>query len=319
MFKKVMFWLNNSRLFSLPMTGMSWLVVFLYSLKQGGNCLNGLIALVGIAFAHLATNLFDDYVDYRVLSKSEEMLNSSVKSKCAYIKDGSATLNDVLKVVCIYCGISLLTGVVLFFRCGVEVLGLALVGGLITLSYAKLSARGFSELAVGIAFGPLLFEGVYFVMCKTFSYEVFLLSIVVVVFTIGLLYTHTLLDYDGDMCASKKTLCCRIGDKNKALNMLLILYGFGYLMCFYLIFVGRNIWYFLPVLTVPFAIMLYVLMKMYNDDNKSMPELSWWHYPLDNWDNIKAEGTESFYLRLFQARNLMVWVSLLILIAIVLG
>lgn len=318
MLNKILFWLNNARLFSLPMTLMSWIIIFTYSLKEGGNVINGILALIGIAFAHLATNLFDDYIDYKTLSTNKEFMENTVKSKCSYIKDGKATPNDLLKVVMFFCGISFLIGVILTIRCGWEIVGLAIIGGIITLSYAKLSSNGLSELAVGTAFGPLLFEGVYFVMTGRFSIEVFILSIAVVVFTIGLLYVHNLLDFDGDMCAHKKTLCCRIGNKNKALNLLILLYGLGYVMCFVLCFIGRNIFYLLPTITVPLAIMLFVWVKMYNNNSQSLPAIKWWYYPLDNWDKVKQEGTESFYLRLYQARNLMVWFSVLMLIAILL-
>lgn len=316
MVKNILFWLNNSRLFSLPMTIMSWVIIFVYGIKQGGDILNGILALVGISFAHLATNLFDDYVDYKALSKDKKFFENSVKTKCSYIKNGSATLSDVLRVVVVYCVIALLIGIILFFRRGVGVLWLAFLGGIITLAYPKLSSVGLSEVAVGTAFGPLLFEGVYYVMCGNFSGFVLLLSIATVVFTVGLLYTHTILDFDGDMCAEKKTLCCRIGDKNRALILLAVLYFIGYMMCFSLALFGKNLWYILPVITCPFAIMLYVLLKLYNNDKSFVPEIHWWYYPLDNWDAVEKEGTESFYLRLYQARNLMIWFSLLMLVAI---
>ena len=223
MIKNICFWLKNSRLFSLPMTLLSWLVIFVYSLKLGGNILNGVLALVGISFAHLATNLFDDYVDYKNLPENSQ------KCKCAYIKDGSATINDVLKVVITYLAIAAGMGLVLFLRCGFPVIILAMIGGIIALVYAKLSQRGLSELAVGTAFGPLLFEGVYFVMTGRFSWTVFVMSIAVVMFTIGLMYVHTLLDFEGDMCAHKMTLACRFGDKNIALKGVFVVYGLGYL------------------------------------------------------------------------------------------
>ena len=204
MIKTVLFWLENSRIFSLPMTLLSWLVIFVYSLKDGGNVLNGIIALIGIAFAHLATNLFDDYVDYKKLT------DNSQKCKCAYIKDGKAALKDVLTVVVIYCAAASIAGFFLLLRCGLPVLWLGLVGAIITLLYAKLSQKGLSEIAVGTAFGPLLFEGVYFVMTGKFSFVVFIMSLAVVMFTVGLLYVHTLLDFEGDMASHKKTLVCRI-------------------------------------------------------------------------------------------------------------
>ena len=82
----IWFWLKNSRIFSLPMAILSWLVIFVYTLKNGGNILNGVIALIGISFAQLATNLFDDYMDYKNLPPNSQ------QAKCAYIKEGKATL-----------------------------------------------------------------------------------------------------------------------------------------------------------------------------------------------------------------------------------
>lgn len=247
MIKKILFWLENSRLFSLPMTLLSWLVIFVYSLKFGGNVLNGLVALIGISCAHLATNLFDDYVDYKKLT------DNSQKCKCAYIKDGKATLKDVLVVVIIYCTIACFSGLFLLLRCGFPVVVLGLIGGIITLVYAKLSQNGLSEFAVGTAFGPLLFEGVYFVMTGKFSLVVLALSLAVVMFTIGLLYVHTLLDFEGDMYAHKKTLVCRIGDKNVALKGCLPCLRFRLSIYTFTCFFVKKLFYFTYFSTYSFC------------------------------------------------------------------
>ena len=82
MIKRILFWLNNSRLFSLPMTVMSWLVIFLYSVKSGGNIINGLAALIGISFAHLATNLFDDYTSYVGEWHVDEAIEKRIRTRC---------------------------------------------------------------------------------------------------------------------------------------------------------------------------------------------------------------------------------------------
>lgn len=63
------------------MTLLSWLVIFVYSLKFNGNVINGLAALVGIACAHLATNLFDDYMDYKKLSDNSQNANVHILKK----------------------------------------------------------------------------------------------------------------------------------------------------------------------------------------------------------------------------------------------
>ena len=87
MLKKTITILECSRIFSLPMTIMSWLVVFTYSAINMGNLKYGLIALVGLCFAHLGTNLIDDYFDYKYLIKmvdfdKKEYLKISQKTKC---------------------------------------------------------------------------------------------------------------------------------------------------------------------------------------------------------------------------------------------
>lgn len=289
MINKIYFWLKNSRLFSIPMSILSWLVIFVFALKQGGNILNGIIALIGIVSAHLATNLFDDYVDYKVLPENSQ------RCKCAYIKDGKATLNSVLKIVIIYLLIASICGFFLFLRCGFPVIGLAIVGGIIALIYAKLSQRGLSEFAVGIAFGPLLFEGTYFVMTKKFSLEVFILSLAVVMFTIGLMYVHTILDFEGDMCAHKKTLVCRIGNKNIALKGIFVVYGLGYLFTLILAVMLKNYYLLLTFGLFPLVFRMYNYLKTYT---------------------CGGEVSE-FYFRLLQARNLMVYYSLLITLFLV--
>ena len=69
MIKTIKFWLDCSRWYALPMSVFSWLVIFMYGLEEDGNFLYGILALIGICFAHLATNLFDDYNDYQKLQQ----------------------------------------------------------------------------------------------------------------------------------------------------------------------------------------------------------------------------------------------------------
>ena len=280
---RVIFWLKNSRLFSLPMTVLSWLVIFVYSFD--GNKLNGIAALFGIAFAHLATNLFDDYMDYKDLDEQ-----NCQKCKCAYIKEGKATISDVLRVVIIYFSIACSVGLFLFLRCGFTVVWLAVIGGLISLFYAKLSKRGFSEIAVGCAFGPLFFEGVHFVMKGEFSLSVFILSLAVVMFTIGLMYTHTVLDFEGDKLANKMTLACRLGTKERAINGVLVVYGLGFLFTGILAYLSNNYFILLTFILLPLVIDLYKSLKTFKC----------------------GEDVKEFYFRLLKARNLMVWYSLIL-------
>ena len=173
---------------------------------------------------------------------------------------------------------------------------MALIGAFISLCYAKLSKFGFSEIAVGCAFGPLLFEGVYFVMTGEFSYEVLIMSLAVVSFTIGLMYTHTVLDYEGDVKCGKKTLAARTGTKNRAVNGIFVVYGLGYVFTAITAILLQNYFIFSTYFLIPLVIDIYKSLKTFQ---------------------CGGEVCE-FYKRLLKARNLMVFYSLLFAFSIIL-
>ena len=69
MIRKLLIFLEISRVFSLPTTIFSWLVVFTYASINSGNIGYGLLCLFAICLAHLGTNVLDDYFDYKTLIK----------------------------------------------------------------------------------------------------------------------------------------------------------------------------------------------------------------------------------------------------------
>ena len=72
--KTIKFWLNNARVFSLPITLLNCLVIFIFALKQSnGNPYLGLLAILGSSLVHMARNLIDDYFDYKILIKDENL------------------------------------------------------------------------------------------------------------------------------------------------------------------------------------------------------------------------------------------------------
>ena len=158
MIENIKFWLKNSRPYSIPITFLSWLAIFVYSLSHGGNAIYGIIAYFGIAVVHLATNLADDYFDYKRLCANPFMLDSTKNCKCKYLKDGCASIDDLKNVIIIMLLIAALPGLILFFTSGWFVIIFALIGLCIALFYSELSSRGLGDLAVIIAYGPLMFR-----------------------------------------------------------------------------------------------------------------------------------------------------------------
>lgn len=315
----VKFWINNARPYSIPMTFLSWLVIFCYSAKQGGNIICGLIALIGISLVHLATNLSDDYFDYQRLSCDEEFLNNSKEIKCRYLRNGQATIKDLRNVIILMLVIAGICGAILFFLSGWYVVLFAIVVLPIALLYSKFSSKGFGDLSVILAYGPLMFEGVYYVMTKTLSWDVLILSIACSMFVNTVLYAHMLMDFDEDVCSSKRTLCTILKTKKKALKFMSVFYITGYFSVVILSVKTQNYWYLLSLLTLPLVVELFELLKLYNEDKTILPYAQPWHYPLENWEQVKQTPNASFFLRFMFARNISTWFMLSICFALMIS
>lgn len=308
-------WLECVRAYSIPITVMSWAVIFAYGLKMGGNLWFGLLAGLGIELAHLATNLVDDYLDYKIICRDQNFHNTVQKGKCRLICEGIISHKQIGIAIIILCSIAALIGVSLFFLSGPHVWWLMAIGAAAVLFYQKCSLIGCSELAVGIVYGPLMFEGTYYVMTGSFSLEVLILSLVSVMFSEQFLYTHTVLDYDGDMISHKKTLACRIGDKNKALLLLGGFFATGFLALIVLTALTHNFFYLAGFITLPYIFWLFKELRQFNTDKTVQPQINKLNFPLDNWEQVVKDGAESFYFRLLLSRNIMMYMSIILVVA----
>ncbi|MBO7672922.1 prenyltransferase [bacterium] len=314
--KKLKIWFECARGYSIILTVLALAVAFACGVKAGGNIWLGILCALGIEFGHIATNLIDDYFDYKIINSDKNYTNTVQKGKCRLLFDGTVSLKALLTAIIIICALAFLIGVFLFLADRPNVVWLMAIGGVAILFYQKFSLVGLSELVVGIVYGPLLFEGMYYVMTGEFSLEVLFISLVNVMFSEQFLFTHTLLDFDGDMISHKKTLVCRIGDKKKCLKVLSGFFTVGYLILLGLAIYWGNPIYLLGFLTLPYVMWLFRELKAFNRDKTVLPEINKWNFPLDNWEQIQKDGTVSFYYRLLLSRNIMVYMSVLQIIII---
>ena len=317
--------LECSRIFSLPMTIMSWLVVFVFSVINSGNILYGIVCLIGICFAHLGTNILDDYFDYKSLIKQvdfdkKEYLKNTQKTKCRYLVSGILSESQVLILAGIYFFIASVIGLFFYIKCGTPVIKFALAGGFIAILYPILSKIRLSEFAVGLAYGPILFGGVNFVMTKTISWEVFVLSIPTMIMTVILLYIHTIMDFDFDLKEGHYTVANAFDSQLDSLIILKIFTILAYISLFGICIFDISDWQVLiSLITIPLSIDLYKSMKDFSIDNKSIPEHKWYHYPMENMKRIEKLNAENFMIRMYQSRNLMIYFSLFLVIGLILA
>ena len=321
------FWtiLECSRVFSLPMTIMSWLVVFTFAVIDSGNWQYGFLAFIGVCFVHLGTNILDDFFDYKSLIKQvgfnkREYLKNTQKTKCRYLVSGILKEKDVLIMAAIYLGIAALIGLFFFIMCGKPVLYFALSASVIVLLYSFMSKIRLSEIAVGLTYGPLLFGGVYFVMTKTIVPEVFVLSLPTMLMTVVLLYIHTVMDYEFDLNEGHKTIANSFDSQLDSLIVLKIFLILAYASVILLCVFDIADWQvFLTWLTIPLAMDLFKSMTDYSIDSYSVPIHKWYHYPMENMHRIEKMGAESFMIRMYQSRNLMIYFSLFLIIGLILA
>lgn len=255
------FFYTVSRGYSLPTSFTSWLVAFTYCLMHNGSISNGIIALIGVTFAHLGTNLFDDLID--TIFKVPKQ-----KCKTEYLDKGIISLKTVAIVCFLYFLIAICTGIYLFFDSGIKVLIISAIAAMIMLAYPKLNHYAMGEAAIAATYGVLLFAGISVVMCGFVDFKLLLISAPVALLIMNLLYAHSLMDYDFDVQNNKKTLCVRLGSKERALNGFLLI-GFAALFLHLLLIFGKILPEIAVIVIIPpifWYYKAYLLLKKYISD-----------------------------------------------------
>lgn len=312
----VSFWFKTTRAYSLPMSIMSWSVPFVFGITDKGNILYGIIALIGITFAHLGVNMFDDFVDFLIAKKNANADGEIVlqKGKCAYLLNKELTLKQLALVICVLFTLAVLCGLYLTVKTGFTVVIITAIAGVIGLLYPLLSFVALGEIAVGVIFAPLLYTGVYYVMTGGFSLELFPVAISTGILTIGLLHAHMFLDIDYDKPNNKRTLCLLAGSKENAVRNQLYIMALGYIniIAFVLMQKIANI-YLITLLSLPTAVMLYKIMRagIINPDEKIHTNI--FFGILENMQEYKEN--RNFMITFMTARNVMVEFTILVCLA----
>lgn len=318
----IVFWLKAARIHTIPMSFMSWLVVFCWAASIGGNIFLGILALIGIIFAQLGVNLIDDCFDYKKeLAKTknpEEVKKIKMQdSKCQYLIDGKTTLKKAFIVSFLYFVIASIIGLTLLILCGWQVALITFIAGLLCIFYPFLTYTYLGEFAVFMTFAPLLFAGVSFVMLGYFTKEILILSVSTGLLTVGLLHTHALLDFDFDIGNNKKTFCTFLANKKNSLAALAIMMAVAYINIILCIFLG-----ILPVasiitfITIPLAVTLYKFMKLNIENPQIISERKFWMGPMENWEELKKINAHNFTLKIYLSRNIMMFFTILLCISL---
>ncbi len=319
----VKFWFENARYHALAQSFWGCLVsIFIAANYPNFNFKFAVIAIVGVLLAHLSVNLLDDYFDFKngSVEKRNELEDIVRVGKCSYLLGGKTSLNKLLASALIFGGFAALTGLYLYFQRGFLVVIIAGIAAFLGFFYSapplKLSYNGLGEIVVGIMFGPLLMNGVFYCACGTVSLSLLIASIALGSLVTNILYVHSLMDMKADEAVKKNTLAVILKTKVLRLTALIFFAIYPYwLMIVGTMRYGMPKFALLTLLTLPLTVVLIKFMVEYLNgaEKKHTPQI--WMGQMENWERISELGIDWFMIRWFLARNIMVYFSAMLCVA----
>jgi len=172
------------------------------------------ITASGVAALHLGANLLNDYYDARGTDQINVRL-TPFSGGSRVIQKGEVAARVVLFMALGFFALGLATGIWLASFGRPLVLAIGLLGLSAGWAYSApplaLMSRGWGEVLIFFAFGPLVTLGTYYVMCGSLSWPAFALGFPHGLFITGVIWINQFPDYEADSEAGKKNLVVRCG------------------------------------------------------------------------------------------------------------
>jgi 1,4-dihydroxy-2-naphthoate octaprenyltransferase len=173
-----------------------------------------LMAFFGAAFFHIGANVINDYFDHTSGADEANLTPTPFAGGSRLIQRGVLTARQVRNLALLFYALGTAIGLVLVALRGWQLLlfGLAgfLLGWIYTAPPIRLVHRGVGEVAIGLAFGPVIVVGSYWVQAIRWSHEALLASIPVGLLIAAVLYINEFPDRLWDARAGKRTLVVRL-------------------------------------------------------------------------------------------------------------
>ena len=315
----VQYWFKNARYRSLAQSVMpAILAAVMASNNEGFVWWTALLAIVGVAMAHLAMNLADDWFDYRVdmLGDRDKVTRQGFRAmmvKYPYLSSGEQTLKSTALAIAAFLALALGCGLAIWwkrdFNWSIPLI-VALCGFLGTFYSApplKLAYRGLGELVIGIIFGPLLMSGVYVASCGSIDWGIVLTGIPVGMLVTDILFTHSFIDLKGDEASNKMTFARLLGSTGACLACSLILIFVPFLLVVLAVCTGYLHPAYLAVLVMlPRGVWLFRSLQLFcKGELMEVERPAWWLGSMPDWKGIRAAGIDWFMIRWLTARNLL--------------
>lgn len=224
-----------------------------------------LLTFFGAAFFHIGANVINDYFDHRSGVDEANLTPTPFAGGSRLIQRGLMAPQATLRLALVFYALGGILGLILLLRVGPALLYFGLAGFLLGLLYTapplRLAHRGLGELAVGLAFGPVIVMGAYWVQTQRWSNEALLASIPVALLITAVLYINEFPDRPWDLRAGKRNWVTRLPIRTAMAGYVVLVAGA------YLVLIGGVIAGILPaptllaLLTLPMAWKAYGMLR----------------------------------------------------------
>jgi len=190
------------------------------------------LTILGGSLLHIGTNTSNDYFDH--LSGTDNInynySNKGLNGGSRGIQMGLITPTGVRNLTIIVFALSVLVGIPLIQKAGMQVLWLGLIGFLSGLFYTAppfrfSSRKGLGELLIGLNFGPLMVAGSTLVQTGQLLPEAFLAGIPLGFLIAAVVYINEFPDHDSDKVTGKNTLIVVFGPEKARIGYVALVSG----------------------------------------------------------------------------------------------
>lgn len=209
-------WLLATRPWSFTMSFVSVSVGAVFASLDGPfDFVLYLLTLLGMILLHAATNLINDYYDYK--SGVDKPQAPTALYRPHPLVMGIITPRQVFTASILLYLIAVAIGLYLVYMRGLVLLLIGLIGVLASFFYTagpiKYKYYALGELSVALMWGPLIVSGSYFVQLQKLSWQAVLISIPLGILVALVLLANNLRDIQYDSQVGIKTLGTLLGEK----------------------------------------------------------------------------------------------------------
>lgn len=231
-----------------------------------------IVGIIGLYFIEIGKNAANDLVDYitgvDIAVRPENRTPFSGGRNRALV-NGHIRISEVAAIAIITLFIGGLFGIYISIYREPLIFWIGASGLFLAAAYSlppfMLAYRGLGELAVGLAFGPLIVSGAFVIQAHFITVEVLFVSL-----PIGFLITNILIinqypDYEADKLCNKRNWVVRLGKIN-ALKVYIGLFVLSYLSIILLFIWTKNPYWLLSFISLPLVLhAVKVTAQCYND------------------------------------------------------